>query len=252
MLTLFGSMVSLAIIKAQQYGEIKEALETRDLFISLASHELRTPLTTVNGYLQLLHSKLEGVDAIKSRWTKEALLESQRLTKLIDELLQINKIKTMQLHYFFEENDLKLIIKRAIENFRFNHPDRIVIYTDKVKHKSVVIISDFDKLLQVVINLLDNADKFSPKDKKIDIELQQKNSTFILQIKDEGIGVTQKDLPYIFQGFYKGDKNKKGMGLGLYLAKNIIDRHQGAIAISSGKNKGTTVEIRLPKARMRI
>lgn len=250
MLVLFGSMVSLAIKKAQLYDEIKKTLEIRDLFISLAAHELRTPLTALSGYIQLLCSKLAGVDPVKSRWAEQALLESQRLTKLINELLQINKIKTMELHYFFNESDLKLIIKRAIDNFKFNYSDRNVDFIDEVKNKPAIIIGDFDKLLQVITNLLDNAAKFSPKDKKIILKLQKVGSNFILQVKDEGVGIVSEDLPKIFEGFYKGDKYKEGMGLGLYLAKNIIDRHRGLISISSDRDKGTTVEILLPEKRI--
>ncbi len=247
-LNLFIPLASLAIRKAQLYDEIKGALETRDLFISMAAHELRTPLTAVNGYVQLLHSKLSGGDNSESRWIEQLYSETRRLTNLVNELLEINRIKSGELNYFWKECRLKEIISRVQSGFKFSYPEREFIYEDKVDGQSDIIIGDYDKILQVLTNLVDNAVKFSPPHTPVTLSLKSKNHNFIVDIKDHGIGIPKEDLDKIFEGYFRGKNNKtmEGMGLGLYIVKDIIHRHHGDIEISSKVSKGTTFRITLP------
>lgn len=244
-LKLYGSMASLGIRKTQLYSETKQALDTRDLFVSLAAHELRTPLTAVSGYIQLLHSKMKKKDSVEARWAEHAYWECHRLTQLVNELLEINKIRSGKLQYFLEECDIKIIVDRAVSNFKFSHPDREVIVSDGI-NRPEFIIADFDKLLQVVSNLLDNAAKFSDSETPIELQLKYNDQYCQLRVKDQGIGIAKRDLEKVFSGFYKGDETKKGMGLGLYLAKEVIDRHHGTISIHSRERRGTTMVVRLP------
>ncbi len=100
-----------------------------------------------------------------------------------------------------------------------------------------------------MVNLVENGLKYSPPDSEIIISLSFKSPCFILKVKDRGTGIASKDLNRVFEGFYRGENSQQeGMGLGLFLAKNIIERHRGDIKIHSKLNKGTTVEVRLPKA----
>lgn len=247
-LKLFGSMASLAVRKAQLYSETKNALYTRDLFISLAAHELRTPLTTINGYVQLILTKMHKKKPIQNEWILELGLESQRLKSLINEFLEINSIRTGKLQYDWKEISVGDVAQRAMGTFEFNNHGRKLEYEDKLDSKSGRIIGDPDKLLQVFINILENAGKYSPDNKKIFITLKYESPFYIFEIKDEGKGIASQDLPLIFKGFYKGrDSVHEGMGLGLYLAKNIIESHHGEIDIKSDIGKGTTVRIKLPK-----
>lgn len=244
---LFSAMATLAIIQAQAYDEIRNALEERDLFIQTAAHELRTPLTTINGYIQMLHTKLSGADTSESRWINELLLEADRLNKLINELLTVGRIKAGILKYTFRECSLINIIKRAIHDVRFTYPNRQVVFDNKVEDKKDLVIGDFDKLIQAVINLLENAAKFSPPDSQIFIDLEPKYRNLSLKISDQGQGIAQKHLQRVFDRFYRATRNQEGIGLGLYLAKNIIEHHRGTLKISSKINKGTTVEVKLPQ-----
>lgn len=250
-LKLFIPLVMLAIRKAQLYDENSEAIETRDRFITMAAHELRTPLTTVNGYAQLLYSKLAKADTPESRWVEELSWESYRLTLLVNELMEINRVKTGQFHYTWKECCIREIVGRALKDFRFTHPQNKVVLKNKLKTGKSLIIGDYNKLLQVITNLLDNAVKFSPPDKAITIVLRRKPGYVISEIKDKGKGISRKDLPYIFDMFYKGENHtREGLGIGLFLAKNIITNHHGTICIKSNKNKGTTVEIKLPAPKI--
>src|SRR5258708_23087690 len=121
-LILFGSLASLAIKKAQLYNEVKQAADVKDLFISLAAHELRTPLTSVNGYIQLLKTRIKNRKKIPSKWVMELEMESNRLKQLVEEFLEINSIRTGKIQFDFKEASLSKIIKRSISVFGFNKP----------------------------------------------------------------------------------------------------------------------------------
>lgn len=246
-LKLFGSLASLAIRKSELFNETKKSLEDRDLFISLAAHELRTPLTTLNGYIQLMLTRIREKKSIQNKWVLELALESQRLKLLIDEFLEINRIRSGKLQFNWQEYNLKKIVSRSISSFKFNAPMRKIVLKDKLGAKNK-IIGDPEKLVQVVINILENAHKYSSEKEKILVSLRYKSPYYVLDIIDQGKGIHEQDLSRVFEGFYKGEGNlHEGMGLGLYLSKNIIDAHHGEISIKSKLNKGTKVEIKLPR-----
>lgn len=249
-LKLFGSMASLAIRKTQLYDEIKKALETRDLFISMAAHELRTPLTTISGYGQLLRVKLAGTDGPESKWVEGLTLELFRLTQLVNELLEVNRIRSGEFQYILKECYLTEIIRRAISDLHFTHPNHKISLQNKILKNQDIVIADFDKLLQVIINIIDNSAKFSPTGSEITLDLKLKNNYLILRINDHGEGISKSEAAHVFERFYKGKiATKAGMGLGLFLARNVISKHNGEIKIYSEKNKGTIVEIKLPKLK---
>lgn len=246
-LKLFGSMASLAIHKTQLYDEAKRTLEARNLFLSMAAHEFRTPIATISGYAQLLRKKIEQNSSEKT-WVGEIYRETHRLTRLIKELLETNRIHMGQFQYNWQEYNLLEILDKAIEAFKISYPDHRVNFKCIVAKENSVIIGDNDKITQVLNNILDNAAKFSPQAKKVDISLKENDEELIIRIKDYGLGITQPDLDKVFKGFYRGTNNtKEGMGLGLYLSNQIIKKHRGKIVIKSKVNKGTTAEIHLPK-----
>lgn len=248
-LQLFGSMASLAIRKTQLYDEIKKALDMRDMFISMASHELRTPLTTISGYVQLLQLKIKKEDGVSKIWMDELSKEVDRLTSLVKELLEINRIKAGNLQYFFKESNISEIVDRAVKNIEFGHPEKKIILENKLGRDDVVICDD-DKLLQVINNILENAAKYSPVGKEIKMILTKKNNQLRIIVKDKGIGIPSKDLPDIFKGYFHGKNHtREGLGLGLFLTKSIIEKHLGSIKIKSAENRGTTVEVILPKVK---
>lgn len=248
-LQLFGSMASLAIRKTQLYDEIKKALEMRDMFISMASHELRTPITTISGYVQLLQSKMKNEGGVTKMWMDELGRELERLTLLVKELLEINRIKAGNLQYNFKESNITDIVNRAVRTVEFGHPGKKIILTNKLEDKDSVI-GDYDKLLQVINNILENAAKYSGDADEIRMTLSKKNNQFRITVKDRGIGIPENELPDIFKGYVQGkNHNREGLGLGLFLTKSIIEKHLGHISIKSVENKGTTVEVLLPQSK---
>jgi signal transduction histidine kinase len=252
-LTLFGSIASLAITKAQLYDKTTKALQMRDRFISLASHELRTPLTSINGYIQLLHRRMaHNTDSIESRWVKELYIESIRMTNLVKELLDINRIKQGQLAFVFSEVSIKEVIEKAIERFQLLNPDHPITFTNTITDNNYTVIGDYDKLVEMVTGLLNNAGKFSKPHLEISVSLTATPRTLHLSINDQGKGMSKQDLAGIFEGFYKSNHagNKDGMGVGLLLAKHIVTHHRGKIRIRSQEDKGTTVAIALPNSKI--
>lgn len=251
-LTLLVPLATLAIRKAQLYTEVKKALEVRDLFISMAAHELRTPLTVINGYLQLIKTKIKDTNTVEARWMEELYGESVRLTLLVNELLEINRIKSGEFNYNLKEGSVNNIVQRAVNNIKFVYPDREIIYKEKISDKNDIVIADYDKILQAVTNLVDNAVKFSPSTKPIHIFVESKRADVKIRIKDEGIGIPKEDLPKVFEGYHRGQNNKakEGMGIGLFIVKDIVKKHHGKISIKSRPNLGTVIDIELPRVKL--
>lgn len=250
-LKLFGSLASLAIRKTQLYTETRDALKTRDLFIAMAAHELRTPLTTINGYAQLLQKKATVDLPPYKNWIDQMVQEGIRLSQLINELLEINKIQSGKFQYIWKECHIGDILEHAVSIFKITHQNNQLYFINNAEHKNDALIGDSDKLLQVVINLLNNAVKFSSEEKPINLILESGEGTLKIVVKDQGRGIQKKDLPYIFEDFYKGNEGKtEGMGLGLFLANTIVRGHHGSISVNSKENIGTEITIILPKSKL--
>ncbi|KKU91025.1 MAG: PAS/PAC sensor signal transduction histidine kinase [Microgenomates group bacterium GW2011_GWA1_48_10] len=248
-LELFAPFASLAILRAQALGEQEEAVRTRDLFISLAAHEFRTPLTTINGYLELMQQKTLQDKPISPEWIDLTLFETKRLIKLVNELLEADQISNNRLKYDFQTLSLCEVVHRAVEIIQVAKPNRKAIVKDKLKYQKDNINGDFDKLLQVFLNLLNNANKYSPPNSPITIILGRVKSSLFVTVQDQGVGIPKEEIPFVLQGFYKGSQTKhtEGMGLGLYVAQRILRRHEGSIKISSKLGKGTNIKVLLPK-----
>lgn len=246
-ITIVSQTAVMAITKSRVQEESKKALEIRDRFISLASHELRTPLTSLHGYIQLLHAKMANKDTVEARWVKELHIESIRLTTLVKELLDVNRIKQGQFAFVFSEVPIEDVVNRAIDHHRLTRADHPVVFQNKMDN-DIKVIGDFDKLVEMVSGLLGNAIKFSKPEEKITITLKNSQGTLSLIVKDTGKGISKKDLAAVFEGFYKSahSSHLEGMGVGLLLAKHIVDNHRGKIKITSKENKGTKVEVILP------
>lgn len=248
LMQIYANFASMNIKKTKMNSDIKSALDVRDQFISMASHELRTPLTSINGYIQLLYRNLSKKDNPEARWIKELFEESGRLTQLVKVLLDLNRIKQGQFELILNEVNIVDLLNSAIEKFSFANPDYIIEFHNELANSSNRIVGDYNKLLQMVSGLLSNASKFSDPGSMISIELSCNSRYIILKIADNGRGIPKKEIAKIFKAFYKIDHDEKqGMGVGLYFAEHIIRHHKGKIEITSKENKGTIIEIQLPR-----
>ncbi len=246
-LKIFGAFATLSIRKSQLYAEVKKSLEIRDLFIAIAAHEFRTPLTTISGYSQLLKKKISDTGA-STEWLESILSETERLSDLVNNLLLVNKIQTGKFEYVWRECSFLEIVKREIDNFSFSYRRRKIEFKNETQEGEDRIIGDFDKLSSVIFDVLENAAKFSESTSVIEIKFFSKERYLCLAIKDHGVGIGKEHLKKIFDGFYKApDTHTVGMGVGLFLAKNIIEKHGGKITINSREDHGTLIRIYLKK-----
>ncbi len=248
LLTLYRHYSVLALTKATLKEESQNALEIRDRFIAIASHELRTPLTSIHGYIQLLHARLKNQDSIEARWIQELYIESFRMTQLVKELLDVNRIKQGQFAFVFSEVPMLEIVTRALDRYRLAHAAHPFLFKSDLIKQQTMVVGDFDKLAEMVSGLLGNAVKFSKPGEKITVKLSATTSLISLEVKNTGNGIAKKDLTAILNGFYKPDytSHLEGMGIGLLLAQHIIKNHRGKLKIISKKHEGTTVTVSLP------
>lgn len=248
-LKLFGSLASLAIKKTQHYNETQQALELRDYFISAAAHELRTPLTSIHGYTQLLHNRLNKKDSIEKRWVEQLLNETNRLTYLINELLEVNRIRSGKADYQWNECSMDEIIQRLINRIQYHYPNHIIEYKNDTLNENDSIIGDSDRLQQAIYNILENAAEYSNPSSLIKVHLSGNKQYVVLKIKDKGKGMDTDHLYKIFNGHLQNgiEDQEKGIGIGLFLVKNILTRHHALFDVKSKLNKGTTFVIKLPK-----
>lgn len=247
-ITLFSRAAVLALTKAKLQEESQKALDIRDRFISLSSHELRTPLTSIHGYIQLLYARLKDKDTVESRWVKELYIESIRMTTLVKELLDVNRIKQGQFAFVFSEVPMLEVTTKALERHRVTDANHPFEFQSKLTKTQSIVVGDFDKLVEMVSGLLGNAVKFSKPGEKITVLLKNNQGMVSLSVKDTGRGISKQDIDAIFDGFYKAThaSHIEGMGVGLLLARHIIDNHRGKLKITSKENKGTTVSVSLP------
>lgn len=231
----------------------KEERERR-LFVSNVSHELRTPLTSVKSYLEALD---DGAlqEAVAPSFIKVSLDETNRMMRMIADLLSLSRIDS--------ENsplDVELINFTAFMTYILNRFDQIrsqnsiagKVY-DIVRDyplKPIWVEIDTDKMTQVIDNIMNNAIKYSPDGGKVTVNMKTTDSQLIISISDQGLGIPKKDLPLIFDRFYRVDKARSreqgGTGLGLAITKEIIKQHDGFIWAKSDYGKGSTFTIVLP------
>lgn len=227
---------------------IENMLEEQRRFVGDASHELRTPLTTMKTGLEVsLRSKDLGKEPKKL--LESNLEEVNKLSYLSDKLLRLSRYDQEQ-EITFSEVSLKEIIERVIKQLATSFKAKgIGIKKDL---EEVSIKGNFDALDEALSTILDNSIKYSRKDSKVNISLKSQGNKAVLKIQDFGIGIKAGDLPYIFNRFYRADISRAkektdGFGLGLSIAKTIINKHKGKIEVESTPGTGTTFTVYLIK-----
>lgn len=218
-------------------------------FVALASHELKTPLTTLSGYLQLL--KKEESNPVSLMFIEKATSQVAKLIKLVDDLLEISKIEAGKLAFQVEEFDLKQLLMETVETVKLAGNSHIVEVD--VPEGDVMVRADRDRLEQVLNNLLGNAIKYSPGAARVWASIERHPDSVLVKIRDEGIGMTPAQQEKLFTPFYRAEEIKHigGLGIGLYLAKEIIEKHGGNISVASEFGKGSEFSFRLPSVNKR-
>jgi PAS domain S-box-containing protein len=255
---LLAERASLAIENAALYTEQVEArrkLEDlsrlKDEFLSIASHELRTPVTSIKGYTQLAKTLIHENDlATSEEYLDIALDQIDRMSRLILELLDVSRIETGRLEIRREPIDWSNFVHDVVNHHHTTVSDRRLALNVPVNGKRVV--GDRDRLEQVVGNLLENAVKYSPDGSEILVSVEDKGDQLVTSVRDRGIGIPADEIAQVFERFHRGRQvsstNYGGLGLGLYISKQIIERHGGTIWVESAEGVGTTFYFSLPVA----
>jgi len=228
---------------------IQEMVEEQNRFISDASHEFRTPLTALKSSLEVnLRDKNLSIEEAK-KIMGENINDVNHLQKLSDSLLQLSQYEKPQIYSNFKKVSLKQIIEESINKITPLAKNKNI----NIKNSTINVYLKGSKygLIDLFVILLDNAVKYSGEKSTISINAKKIDHSISISIEDKGIGIDKKDIPHLFDRFYRSDKarSKKGVdgyGLGLSIAKKIVDQHKGLIVIESKLKKGTSVMVRLP------
>ncbi|MCX2582773.1 PAS domain S-box protein [Pedobacter sp. MR22-3] len=231
---------------------IKEEEQRKSDFVSMLSHELKTPVTSIKGHVQLalrllsretLSPSLQKLSTSLSRIDVLLL----QLTGLIRDMLDLSRIDAGRMDLKVDHFAIDTLVKEVVEDFRLSH-QQYVFHLETAAN--IFVHADRDRISQVLINLIANAIKYSPKSNQVDIAVSTTENEVLIDIKDYGIGIEAKDQTKIFERFFRvegqNEKYFSGFGIGLFLAHNIISRHGGEILLESERNQGSVFTVHLP------
>lgn len=228
---------------------IKNMVDEQNQFITDASHELKTPLTSLKSAMEVhlrdKHLSLKDAKTLIS----ENITEVNKLQSLSEGLLQLAQYQKPNNHTKFEKVSLASIIKKSIQKVKPQAMGKVITIKDEAQ--DFEFEGDQYGLSDLLVILLDNAIKYSHKGKSVTIVSKKTDGSLLIMVADQGVGIDEKDLPHIFDRFYRVDSARSkdktgGYGLGLSIAKKIVDIHRGAITVESKLGKGSTFTVRLP------
>ena len=227
--------------------KIDQAERTQSEFISSVSHELRTPLTAINGWAETLYNG-EVRDARDVKKGMGIIVsEAQRLTRMVEELLEFSRMETGRFSLSVEPIDLQAELEDAVYTYQefFRRKGLELVYTP-CEEELPIMNGDPERLRQVFCNLLDNSDKHGGAGGRIEVSLVKEEEYAAIHIRDHGHGVPEEELPYIKYKFYKGSSNVRGSGIGLAVCDEIIAAHNGTLEVGNAPGGGFEAVIRLP------
>lgn len=222
-------------------------------FVANVSHELRTPISMMQGYSEAIIDDIAQTEQEKKDMARIILDESKRMGRLVNELLDLAKLEAGHFQLDKKEVPLADFFSRAVNKFsNLAKEAGISLYVKSTVSESVRFSLDPDRIEQVMTNLIDNAIRHTPKGGAVNVAVGLTRDQVVVQVTDTGTGISAKDLPFVFERFYKEDKARtrgtSGTGLGLSIAKHIVEAHGGEIGVNSRKGEGTTFRFTLPAA----
>jgi signal transduction histidine kinase len=223
--------------------QIKESQQKKDEFIGIASHELKTPLTTIKGYIEMLN--MMEKEPTKKQFVEKAMMNVNKLERLIRDLLDVSKIQSGQLRLEMKEFNMNDLLRETVNAVQMVSAPRIIL---EDKPDNEIIYGDRQRIEQVLLNLLSNAIKYSPGENRVIIDSEKTDKYLLIKIRDFGIGITKEEQTNIFERFYRSKDTSvhiSGFGLGLYICRDIITRHYGKIWVEKA-DRGSIFIFSLP------
>jgi signal transduction histidine kinase len=235
-------------------AQLQRLDEAKDEFISMASHQLRTPLTSIKGYISMLmEGDLGKVTKDQQHVLQEAFLSSERMVRLIGDFLNVSRLQTGKFTVEKRPIDLAQLVQNEIDALETSASSRNLSFAYKKPTNIPLVSVDENKMQQVVMNFCDNALYYSRPGSVISVTLKKVGAQIECKVKDTGIGVPEQERAHLFTKFFRATNARKqrpdGTGVGLFLAKKVIDAHGGEIIFESKEKKGSTFGFRLPLSK---
>ncbi len=252
-LLLSAFLFVIAFLVIRSFEKLAEANRMKSEFVSIVSHQLRSPLSNLRWALELLMSgRLGKIEEKQTEYFKILKENAARMRELISDLLIVSRIETATLPQKNEEFSLKNLAEKVLEGFEaFARASNVEIKFEAEKDLPLVF-ADPSQIRQVLENLVDNAIRYIHGRGEVEIKIKKRNKSLYFEIKDTGVGIPKEDRKYIFQKFFRSENVLKhqtqGSGLGLFIAKSIIERSGGRIGFRSEEEKGSTFWFSLPLA----
>lgn len=240
----------IAIRQAELYEKSQEATKLKNEFITNMSHEIRTPLNSILGFSQLL-GKSDCTEEKQQKYLNNISLSANHLLELVNSILNFSKIESGEMSLCIEKFDLANTIKEIISSIKSMAIQKNITINTEIPE--ITLEADTTKLKQILLNLLSNAIKFTSENGQITIRTKSKKNELIIEVEDTGIGIAEEDKDKIFKYFSQVDsshsRNQEGTGLGLIIAKKLVELHNGTIHFESKKGKGSKFWFTLPKSK---
>jgi PAS domain S-box-containing protein len=245
--------VQLVINIIQDITDRVQKEKRMDEFVALASHELKTPVTSLKMFTQVMQQRFQK----KNDKESELLLSKMdnqltRLVDLIKSLLDISRVKAGKISYEMETFSINDLIQEVVDSIKNITKTHTIIVHEQTKH---FVYADRERIGQVLINLINNAIKYSPKSDNIIVSIKKEKKYIVISIQDFGVGIPKADQEKVFDKFFQTSKSDSqtfpGLGLGLYISSEIVKRHKGTIWVESEEGKGTTFSFTLPSGSRR-
>lgn len=232
--------------------ELKKAAKYRQEFLADVSHELKTPIFAAQGFVHTLLDNPDEEEEIRIKFLEKAAKSLDGLDELVKDLLTVSQIETGAIKIERKSIDLRPIIMEIFEQLEAKAKLRDIKLKFIGFEGPIVVKADYQRIYQVIINLVDNGIKYGNDGGKVIVEIIEKNKTFQVDVKDNGPGIPAEHLPRLFERFYRVDKSRTklsgGSGLGLSIVKHIVQAHGGKISVQSKIDKGTVFSFKLEKA----
>jgi len=241
-----------AVAVIRDMTEERKLDKLRKDFVANVSHELRTPLSLMQGYSEAIIDDIAETREDKNELARIIHDEAMRMSRLVNDLLDLARIEAGHIKLEVKPVEISPLISKVSTKFQNVITEKELTLNITEDLESEIAFIDKDQIEQVLTNLLDNAIRHMQPKGKINVSVKNTEKKLFIEVKDDGIGISEVDLPFIFERFYKVDKartrngNKKGTGLGLAIVKNIVEAHKGIITVQSKLNKGTTFHITIP------
>ncbi|HHT46089.1 MAG TPA: cell wall metabolism sensor histidine kinase WalK [Firmicutes bacterium] len=219
-------------------------------FVANVSHELRTPLTTIKNYVETLLNGAQDDPGVRLRFLEVVDKETDRMVKLVKDLLVLSQMDYQETNWPKEESDIVSLVREVLEQVELECRAKNIYLHNSLPPGDIAVLINKDKIRQVLLNLLDNAIKYTPNDGRINVSVIIKYDYVWITVKDTGIGIPEEEVERVFDRFFRVDKTRSrdsgGTGLGLSIAKQIVEAHGGSILLKSKLDKGTEVTFSLP------